>query len=303
MPAPKSNWIAKSQQMMYPIEMQAIGMSNQANAQIAQSIERTGQRVQEIQLKKQAFAEHHQRTMMMQAAEQQKMALQNIAMDQSAKKMLLLEQKHALDQKTGKQKNYQSQLGMATLTPAGNMRINLAGEGGKMTHKEFPLDPKTGMPSPEDQKEIEFLRQSQMRPQRQSPMDEMSQNIKKMRMETGDQALHDRKIAASERELDRAEKDGVEAWKTFKVDTFLEDAYDAELLKKIIGLSDDEAIAAWITDENFLNSGGGALRMDDPTVEGIKEIQQKYAEYMQKMARVKDADRRYRALLPDGGGR
>ena len=202
MPVPKSNWIAKSQQMMYPIEMQAIGMSNQANAQIAQSIERTGQRVQEIQLKKQAFAEHHQRTMMMQAAEQQKMALQNTKLGQDREKMSLALQKHQLDQVTGKLKNYQSQLGMATLTKDGNMRITLAGEGGKPTYKEFEIDPKTGMPSPEDQKQIKFLMGSQTRPHRQSSMDQNTQALMAGRLQQQQRDVKESDIKLLKRELD-----------------------------------------------------------------------------------------------------
>jgi isoaspartyl peptidase/L-asparaginase-like protein (Ntn-hydrolase superfamily) len=129
MPVPKSNWIAKSQQMMYPIEMQAIGMSNQANAQIAQSIERTGQQMQEIQLKKQAFQEHHQRTMMMQAAENQKMALQDRAMLQEATKIDLERQRIQLQREAQTTKEFQTTIGTVSRDEHGNIRVAHPGAG------------------------------------------------------------------------------------------------------------------------------------------------------------------------------
>lgn len=297
MPAPKSNWIAKSQQMMYPIEMQAIGMSNQANAQIAQSIERTGQRVQEIQLKKQAFAEHHQRTMMMQAAEQQKMALQNIKLGQDREKMLLLEQKHALDQKTGKQKNYQSQLGRATYTEDGKIRLNLAGEGGKMTFEEFTPN-QFGQLSKQDKAKYDFLRQSQMRPQSPSSMDQNTQvlregNVARQRDRRVDLNIERANLAreTTEDQIEKARKDIGDNFTPLSKSQ----GEVPRVLNEIenLNLEDKKAV------DNFLEINKVTLDAPQRNKEALRRIQEQIAEGNRLAKELETIRANYRRLLDE----
>ena len=201
MPAPKSDWIAKSQQMMYPIEMQAIGMSNQANAQMAANIERTGQAMTEIQTKKQAFEQQYQRTLQIQQAEQNKMSLQQAQLLQESQKIALAEQKHVFEQRTQKTKEHRSLFGSVSRDDDGNIQVLMPGSD------EDSFSRRTYKPGPDgrlsDRDYTDLQRTRALFQKAPSSMDRNTEALRAGRLQQQQRDVKESDIKLLEGELDK----------------------------------------------------------------------------------------------------
>jgi hypothetical protein len=122
MAAPTSNWAFQSQQMMFPIEQQAIAQGNANMARGADGLANTLSTYAQISLKKQAFAEHAERTTMLQQAESQKLGLQNQKLQNDAASLQIQQQRQMMAGNEIEQKRYASIGGLPGWSADGKTR-------------------------------------------------------------------------------------------------------------------------------------------------------------------------------------
>tara|TARA_R100000808_G_scaffold24692_1_gene57625 strand:+ start:724 stop:1557 length:834 start_codon:yes stop_codon:yes gene_type:complete len=188
--------------MMYPIEMQAISMAGESHSEMAATIERTGQRMSEIQLKKQAFADQYQRTLQIQEAERNKMALQQLQIQQEQQKIALGFQKHQFEQQTQSKREFQSILGTVSRDEDGNIRVAHRGisEGGgdAIDYETFQKD------DPDLQRKVARARgYYQAAP---SQMDQLTREMRESSLSRQQQVQRESRIRLSENKLAKATK-------------------------------------------------------------------------------------------------